>query len=188
MSEYKQDFESTTTFSNPSALAKNLGIDTGDADKLSKTRGPATQYLKSNTFGFFGVNKKIDKNAAGNITSFMNNFSMMTPDNYDSNVARSRRHRQMFLNAVTKPKQFLEAKSEVANQLEDNVKKVRDELFVTLVGFDIEPVKARRDADVMAKGLLDNLINYLNTELFPSEIEKNIKQAALSRGGIKEVE
>ena len=185
------DYSSVKSFSSPSTVSDKLKTAGVKVDK----EGAATQYLKEgNTFGFFDVKKDKDGKVMGrgdisaaNVKSFMDNFTMMTPNNYDSEVARNSRHRKMFLNAVTDPKQLLQTKSAVASELEEGVKGVRDQLFVTLIGYEIEPVKARRDADMLSKLLLDGLMDYLNTEMYPSQIEDNIKRAALARGSIKDV-
>jgi len=179
------DYSSVSGFSDPNDIAKNINL---SAEQQKAKQGPAFQYARNNTFGLFNIDKTTDKKKADNnkLDIFMSQYTAMHENNYDTEVANNRRYRDMFLNAVTNPKQFLQAKNQVAGDFENQIKEIRNKIFLSLIRYDIAPVKARRDSDMLSKMLLDRMMQYLNEEMYPTAIESKIQQASLNRGGVQE--
>ena len=151
----------------------------------STKKDPVKYYSSRNTItdDLFKVPKKTDEGkiqegvfegSKDDVSRFLNTYSIYNQKTFGNYLREEEHARDMFKMSIEDPVAYVSAKNAVQNSFGTTSKQLYKTIFEILVKSNASPIKAERDAGILAGEIYNKLVEYLNKEIYPSVLEDSI--------------
>jgi hypothetical protein len=115
------------------------------------------------------------------LNASLNVFKYINPNLFENKIDRSDRSRRAFLASITNPVEYLKEKNVARDAFQTSVLGLRKTLYETFLGFGVAPALGEHLSSMVAERANDALMEVLDSELYPSQLEDEIYENRLTR-------